>query len=141
MGYDLHITRHGEQPELEDGGISFEEWLGSVQTDPTLKADRPPDGHSPGGGVIRIKSEPIGIWVSFVPESQGEVKGWFHFSEGGISSKNPDQEIRRKMRQIADRLRARVQGDEGEYYDHDGEIERGPKAGLISRLLGGFGKG
>jgi hypothetical protein len=37
--------------------------------------------------------------------------------------KNPDLEILRKMHSIARHLSAKVQGDEGETYDHDGKSE------------------
>jgi len=37
--------------------------------------------------------------------------------KGNLSIKNPDEECLAKMRQIAARLQARVQGDDGEFYD------------------------
>jgi len=46
---------------------------------------------------------------------------------GCISVKNPDEEILRKMHQIASQLDARVLGDEGEEYDAHGEVLADPK--------------
>jgi len=41
---------------------------------------------------------------------------WFDYRNGWIVVKNPDEEIRAKMKQIAKVLSAKVFGDEGEEY-------------------------
>ncbi len=46
---------------------------------------------------------------------------WFNFSGGEIKVKNPDTEILKKMWAIAQRLFAKVQGDEGEIYNDQGD--------------------
>lgn len=42
---------------------------------------------------------------------------WFDYRGGRIVVKNPDDVVMTKMQQIAAHLGARVQGEEGEYYD------------------------
>jgi hypothetical protein len=41
---------------------------------------------------------------------------WFDYRHGEVVVKNPDDEILGKMRQIAERMGAKVIGDEGESY-------------------------
>ena len=48
---------------------------------------------------------------------KGDSQPWFDYRDGCISTKNPDEEVIRKMINIADTLNAKVQGDEGELYD------------------------
>jgi hypothetical protein len=47
---------------------------------------------------------------------------WFDFQDGDVVVKNPDEEILKKMWLIAQALGAKVQGDDGEIYDENGEI-------------------
>lgn len=68
---------------------------------------------SPNGEVIRIKKPLLTEW-------RGHSAGrpvWFSWFEGSINVKNPDEETLVKMRQVAMKLHARLQGDEGESYD------------------------
>ena len=101
MGYDLHITRAAFWAENDDDAISHEEWLAIVADDPELTLigdeDMPYLARWSGKSV---HSEP---WLD-----------WFH---GNIYSKNPDQSIIQKMVEIANRLQAKVQGEDGEMYD------------------------
>lgn len=41
---------------------------------------------------------------------------WLDWSEGNIHSKNPDDRLIDKMVEVAKRLNAKVQGDDGEIY-------------------------
>jgi hypothetical protein len=50
---------------------------------------------------------------------------WFHYRDGRVGAKDPDNEMIRKMWAIAQPLGARVQGDEGESYAAYGEMIRG----------------
>ena len=50
----------------------------------------------------------------------GDGHAWFSYRDGEITVKDPDREISRKMFTIAVALKARVQGDEGETYDANG---------------------
>lgn len=47
---------------------------------------------------------------------------WFNFDRGDVVVKNPDAEILAKMWAIAQKLGARVQGDDGELYGANGNV-------------------
>jgi hypothetical protein len=105
MGYDLHITR-ADFHAINDGReITADEWMRYVESDSEL--------HSlPENGAYFVK------WSgkSKYPDP------WLDWSGGNIYSKNPDKAIVAKMLQIAQRLGARVQGDDGEFYEDTSEI-------------------
>ena len=100
MGYDIHITRAEFWAENDAQWIDEDEWLRVVAEDPQLQPDAKGAGYT--------------LWLG--PSKHEDP--WFHWSKGNISTKNPDQAIVRKMLEIASRLRARVQGDDGEFYEN-----------------------
>lgn len=100
MGYELHITRAKFWAENQEHEISRDEWLALVDADPTLRIDR----HN-GRYFAELDSSSEGVWR------------WLNWTEGNISTKNPDHVTLQKMLQIADRLDAQVQGDDGERYE------------------------
>jgi hypothetical protein len=105
MGYDLRITRAEFHPVNAGHEITAEEWLRYVESDPELQ-------------LIPTAGPYFARW-------SGESKypdPWFNWVRGCIDTKNPDQAIVGKMLQIAGQLGARVQGDEGEFYDDASEI-------------------
>jgi hypothetical protein len=99
MGYDLHITRAALWAENDGTRISAEEWLGIVDGDDelTLTPENGPYFAAWRGGSMN--AEP-----------------WFDWDAGNVYTKNPDSATLRKMIQLANKLRARVQGDDGEFY-------------------------
>ena len=108
MGYDNHITRAADwadgSPEPE---ITADQWLAYIRDDPTLKLD-------PANG-------------DYFAEWSGESRhgaAWFDWSDGQIYTKNPDPPVVTKAVAIAYALGARVQGDDGEIYLPDGQVER-----------------
>ena len=104
MGYDLHITRAKHWAENESREITRDEWFALVAGDPDLTLDP-------------VNGDDFALWSGRCryPEP------WFNWWRGNISSKNPDQLIIAKMIQIAAKLGARVQGDDGEFYDAPAE--------------------
>jgi hypothetical protein len=100
VGYDLHITRAHHWAENDGQEIRWDEWLSLVANDPELSLDP-------------VNGDEYAVWSgqSRYPDP------WFHWWRGNISSKNPDKAIIAKMLQLAAKLRGRVQGDEGEFYD------------------------
>ncbi len=104
MGYDIHITRAEFWAENDAQRIDEDEWLRLVDADPQLQ----PDPKNPG----------YTLWLG--PSKYEEP--WFHWSSGNISTKNPDQAIVSKMLEIASRLGAHVQGDDGESYEDASEF-------------------
>jgi hypothetical protein len=107
MGYDLHITRKKYWCDEEGPVISPEEWLAVVRDDPelTLSAEN--------GPYFANWSGP-----SRYPDP------WLDYFEGDVFAKNPDDPLIEKMVQIADRLGAKVQGDDGEVYPGAGQSPR-----------------
>ncbi len=117
MGYDLHITRANEWSESEADPISLDEWIRHVESDREMRLDGHAEARSPDGSVIRIESPGLAVWLKYPKHGEGETMAWFYWHRGEISVKNPDEEIIRKMKVIAQALGARVQGDDSEYYD------------------------
>lgn len=123
MGYDLHIHR-GEDPFDEDAEpISFEEFRAVVDADPELSfAQIPPTE----GDYVQVD------WKDVV----GAM--WWH--EGQVGTKNADVPRIIKLVAIADKLRARVFGDDGEIYRADGssyepDIAPPPRQGWFDRMI------
>lgn len=101
MGYNLYITRRKYHFDEEGPTISEEEWRDLVESDPELSFRSKDDIH-------------LAFW-----NGQCEYPDpWFAYDRnyGSIDTKNPDEPIIAKMIQMAERLTAKVQGDDGEVY-------------------------
>lgn len=109
MGYDLHICRSESNP------IALVEWKEYVSGDAELKAEEVFEVQSPKGERISIPGKGLARWIAH-PHGQN-FACWFDWRTGKISVRDPDEPTLTKMRAIAQELGARVQGDEGEYYD------------------------
>ena len=120
MGYDVHITRAADWADNDGFEIPAEEWLRLVGQDPELELD-------PRNGPY------------FASWNGGPDPGasWLDWSGGDVFTKNPGPELLAKMESLADRLGARVQGDEGESYRGGEPPEDPPEevpAGLLDRI-------
>ena len=100
MGYEVHITRAEQWSENQGQEITEAEWLSVVESDPDLHIA---EGNGPH----------VAIWGSHPEDSEA----WLDWYNGNISTKNPDGRLLQKMLEIAARLDAKVQGDDGEHYD------------------------
>jgi hypothetical protein len=113
MGYDLHITRKDdwsdEDPEKE---ISLSEWLAYIDADKDLVLSDAYWIKVPGSDT---ESQVAPGYCEWTGHPSKELQ-WFDFFKGCISTKNPDQDVIRKMLTIAEALQAKVQGDDGEIY-------------------------
>ncbi len=107
MGYDLHITRAEFWAQNEGKEISNDEWLRLVEQDPELDIDAQ---NGPHFAAWRKASDKDG-WSK-----------WFDWSEGNVYTKNPDKAVLEKLLQLAERLDAKVQGDDGELYNSADEL-------------------
>ena len=114
MGYDLHITRADFWAENEDAYIDAAEWSRLVESDDELSFD------PRNGPHFAVWSGPAEI-----------EEPWFDWFEGNIHTRYPDPPTLGKMLRIAERLGARVQGDDGEIYarieDHPGPRPAAPR--------------
>lgn len=121
MGYDVHITRKADWFDEEGPTISIDEWKAYIASDPEIRLDGFAEAVVGGGAILRIEQDGLAVWTGY---SNKENSVWIGPSSEGISVKNPDVEILRKMFEIAQALNARVIGDEGEEYGADGTMLR-----------------
>jgi hypothetical protein len=70
--------------------------------------------------VFRVDHPSVAVWTAWSHHGEHGDMAWFHHHHDNVAVKNPDREIRRKMWRLAERLGAKVQGDDGEYYDRFG---------------------
>jgi hypothetical protein len=113
MGHYLHITR---REDWYDKGhdISADEWLSYVESDPELSIDE-------------INGKYFADWKD---------DGWLDWHRGEIYTKNPRKKLVEKMIQIANRLDAKVQGDEGEVYTDPSQVSDDEEVELLLQRLG-----
>jgi hypothetical protein len=117
MGYDIHITRKRDWFDEDDSSeIKLTEWMDYVQSDSEMKLDNYAETESGSGEKIRYENQGIAIWTHYSKHGLDDNFAWFNFSNGNVTVKNADVEIRNKMIGIAGRLNAKVQGDDGETY-------------------------
>jgi hypothetical protein len=110
MGYDFHITRAEDWSDSENCPITKDEWEAVIAADPELRLD-PKNGQG---------------FANWVDPVSGKERGWFAWSEGEISTKNPDRAQLAKMLLIAERFGAQVLGDDGEKYASAEAISEDP---------------
>ncbi|HLX63821.1 MAG TPA: hypothetical protein VKX17_21295 [Planctomycetota bacterium] len=112
MGYDLHITRKQDWFDKHGPRITEQEWRDYVSSDPEMTITGFAEAKTPKGEVIRIEDPLLAEW-----DGHSKYKPvWFSYYDGVIIVKSPDAECISKMREVAEKLCARIQGDEGEYY-------------------------
>mgnify|MGYP001544618463 CR=1 FL=1 len=121
MGYDVHITRKQHWADETGPRIELDEWLRYVEGDAEMRLDGAAEAGLADGGTLRVEGPGIAVWVAYSGHGRDGNMAWFDHFEDRVTVKNPDREILRKMFAIAQALDARVQGDEGEGYDADGE--------------------
>jgi hypothetical protein len=118
MGYDIHITRKENWfDEDETRNISFDEWKNILASDDEMRLDGFAEATATNGETIRVDSKGLSVWIKYSNNGLNGNYAWFDYSQGNIVCKNPDDEIVNKMLVIAERLNAKVQGDEGEIYE------------------------
>lgn len=126
MGYDVHITRKEQWFDEEGPTISLDEWKAFVRSDPEMRLDGFAEAIMGDGSTLRVESEGMAVWTVYSGNEKDGNMAWFSFFDGDVRVKNPDPEILRKMWTIAERLGAKVQGDEGEVYDSSGNSDESP---------------
>ncbi|UXH80007.1 hypothetical protein [Roseateles amylovorans] len=107
---ELHITRAEFWAENEGSEITAEEWLAHVEADPDLSL------HAENGPYYAVWSGP----------SKHE-EPWLEWFQGNVSSKWPDTALYQKMLQVAGALGARVQDDDGTFYEKETDWQFNPE--------------
>ncbi len=120
MGYDIHITRKPFYFDENGEEISLDEWKTFVQQDSEMSLDNFAEVAVGNEQILRVESDGLAVWNVYRKHDQNGNKAWFDWCNGAIHVKNPDHEILKKMWLIAQQLSAKVQGDEGEFYDANG---------------------
>lgn len=119
MRYDVHITRKQDWADKEDStNVSLAEWLDYVAADPEMRLDtqaEAPAGDT--GTTVEVDNAGLSVWLLYSKNGRAGNYAWFSHEGDRITVKNPDEEILGKMLAVAHALGARVQGDDGEYYD------------------------
>jgi hypothetical protein len=116
MGYEFHITRASDWTESESAPIRLDEWKVYIASHPEFRLDNFAEATTPKGETIRYDNEGLAVWIAYSRHGQEGNMAWFDHREGRIVVKNADDEILRKMREIARFFGAKVLGDEGEEY-------------------------
>lgn len=122
MGYDVHITRKANWFDESGLKIGSDEWKALLQSDPDMRLDGYASAVMVDGSVLRVDSEGLAVWTAYAGNGTNGNMAWFDFRNGNVVVKNPDVRILGKMWQLAQRLSAKVQGEECEVYGPDGTI-------------------
>ena len=111
MGYDIHITRKAnwfdEGPE-----ITLQEWETYAESDPLLSVV--------GEVTWRIDGNIVRAKMFAVRDAGKRDAAALYWYGGNVSAKYPSQAGVAHMVSIAARFDAKVQGDEGEFYNAQG---------------------
>jgi hypothetical protein len=101
MGYELHITRRDTWESTAEGpAITREEWQSLLANDAELEC--------------------LDEDTAQMVHPSGQIACFFHYSNGNIWVKKPYRTVLLKMLSIAERLGARVIGDNEEVYSAGG---------------------
>jgi hypothetical protein len=130
MGYDLHITRKQRWSDENGPEIPLAAWIAVVAADRDMRLDGFAETRVGDGSILRIENIGLAVWTAWSLHSENGM-AWFSFGHGNVIVKNPDLEIRRKMWSLAQTLSAKVQGDDGEFYDASGDqLRMGPQSAV-----------
>jgi hypothetical protein len=115
MGYELHVTRKDywadePRPDLD---ITLQEWLAYIDQDKQLELSNDYWIKVPGSETESQVAPGFCKWTHH-PKND---RPYFDYSDGNISTKNPDDDTIQKMIEISAKLNAHVQGDDGEIYE------------------------
>ena len=123
MGYyDIHITKRTEWSDKSGPAITLEDWKKLLAADSEMRLDGAAEAVTPDGKKLRVENEGLAVWIKWSKHGRNDNMAWFYYFEGDVTVKNPDKEIFGKMFRIAEKLGARLQGDEGEFYNARGEV-------------------
>ncbi|MDO8652651.1 MAG: hypothetical protein Q7R66_10710 [Undibacterium sp.] len=113
MGYDLHITKAAEWSESARHPITEEQWKTVVLADGEFAMDTTATAEDPETHeVIQISNPLMASWV----DPKTKENHYFYYSRGRVIVKNPTDSAIKKMKIVASKLGAKVQGDESEWY-------------------------
>lgn len=115
MSYDLHICRGINEIDRKEAHIILEEWENIVNNDVEMNMKGFAEAKLPNGKSLKIESNGLAVWNKKRLLRQ-DIIAYFNYNEGKISVSNPSDDIIKKMKDIANKLHAKVIGDDGEEY-------------------------
>jgi len=118
MAYEIYITKKENWFDSDASmDISIEEWSSFVKNDPEMRLDNFSEVGLESGEIFRYDNPGAAVWIN--PKArEGEDKIiQFDFLSGNISVSSPGEAVIEKMKHIAFKLGAKVQGEEGELYE------------------------
>lgn len=111
--YNVHITR--KQNWWDDGPeISLDDWRALIEQEPDMRMEGAAYVEMSNGQMLRLASEGIAIWTNY--QGTNGRMAWFDHWRGSIRVASPDKDILAKANDLALRLGAKVQGDDGVVY-------------------------
>ncbi len=121
MSYHLHITRKAKSwnDEGDLTTISRAEWLDYVAKDSEMERNDysiDPE-YGQGDSAYDAQVEGLAAWMGHSHAGRNSEYVWFGHEHDRITVENPDEETLGKILAVAQALHARVQGDDGEYFD------------------------
>lgn len=111
MGYDLHVIRGEEWSERVE--IPAEDWRVAVDDADDLRMTGFVEVTTPAGATLRCENPGLAEWSGH-PSGKAVP---FSFNRGQVVVKNPDPSTIARLLELAATLDARVQGDDGKFYD------------------------
>jgi len=117
MTYDVHITRKDEWSDEDGPEITLDEWRAVVAADPELREDGFAEVRTPDGSTLRVEHPGLTAWTGRPGATADGGVAWISYSDGELVVSGPDRAVLEKVIDLAERLGANVQGDEGEHYD------------------------
>jgi hypothetical protein len=128
MAYDLHLFRGDDWSDPEP--FSIEEWDEFVAATSDVRRTGFVETTSPTDEALRMDDPGLAEWTG---HSRRQII--LLFRNNRMTVTNPDDETIAWLISIARPLRARVQGDEGEFYSNEGDTDsESPRAGWLHRL-------
>ena len=114
MAYDIHITRRNNWFDKEGPVISEEEWKKVVEEDSELKLTDYAESSLKNKPfeIVRLKKHLMGLLSDPITKKDF----YFVYSPEKITVSDAEENVVEKMKQVAQKLDAKVQGDEGELY-------------------------
>lgn len=110
MGYEVHISRKNDFDNYdEESNITMDEWRAMVDAADDLTWEPAPGAEIPGNFEYCY-------WLKH-PEQDESNRPWFQFYGGSVSTKWTDTASLRLMLRMAEALKGRMHGDEGEFYE------------------------
>src|SRR3990167_2365630 len=110
MAYNIHIIKRSNWFD-KGRDITLDELKKMISEDPTLEPMGQVEGETKDKQKFefQLQGSQLAKWKNLVSDSIV----WLNFYNGEITISNPDDSTIRKAKQLAEKLEAKVQGDEG----------------------------